>query len=362
MARIRTIKPELLEDERVAALSSHAFRLFIGCILLADDYGNLRAAPGRLAGQVFWRLLERQSVAVADVEGALAELVTEGPKDPKTGQPKPGLLVLYEVRGQIYAHIAGWEKHQRVDRPGAEHAPPPSDPDAEKINGFASVQNIRETHERFCKTLATDPDQDPDQDQDQYQENGAFAPPGSSDPDASEAHADGPLPGASQDQPEPTSAPASPAEGAANPPKPSPQQATLLLEPSLPTPEPPADAIFAHFVAGWRVAVNGKRAPVLNPARRKLVAARLRDGFSLDDLRAAADGIWRSQWHIDNGHATFDFVFRSLANVEKCMNMRASPTSRSTPSVQRGHADHAAWQETSRRLESEWTDDPELAF
>jgi two-component system sensor histidine kinase BaeS len=42
--RIRTIKPELLDDERTATLSDAAFRLFIGLILLADT------SPARVTG------------------------------------------------------------------------------------------------------------------------------------------------------------------------------------------------------------------------------------------------------------------------------------------------------------------------
>ena len=41
--RIRTIKPELLDDAVTAGLSDMAFRLFVSSIVLADDYGRLRA-------------------------------------------------------------------------------------------------------------------------------------------------------------------------------------------------------------------------------------------------------------------------------------------------------------------------------
>src|ERR1700730_17376455 len=95
--RIRSIKPELLEDERTAGLSHVAFRLFMGLILLSDDYGNLRATPALLAGSVFW------AQSVDDVVPVLQELVTAG------------LVRLYTVRGQRYGHLTGWARHQRVD-------------------------------------------------------------------------------------------------------------------------------------------------------------------------------------------------------------------------------------------------------
>ena len=52
--RIRTIKPELLEDDATAGLSDSAWRVFVSMLLLADDYGNLRANPMLLDAAIFW--------------------------------------------------------------------------------------------------------------------------------------------------------------------------------------------------------------------------------------------------------------------------------------------------------------------
>ena len=53
--RIRTIKSELLDDERTSnPVPTKRTDCFIGCILLADDHGNLSAAPARLTARVFW--------------------------------------------------------------------------------------------------------------------------------------------------------------------------------------------------------------------------------------------------------------------------------------------------------------------
>lgn len=112
--RIRTIKPELLDDVRTAGLSDCAFRLFIGMILLSDDHGNLRAQVGYLHGACFWAT----PVPRSDVQIALDELT------------EAELIVPYEVRGQAYVCLAGWKKHQRVDHPGKPRVPMPDDPDA----------------------------------------------------------------------------------------------------------------------------------------------------------------------------------------------------------------------------------------
>lgn len=113
MSRIRTIKPEILEDEKTAGLSHEGFRLFIGIISLADDHGLLRADAAWLNGQVFWSTPARNGLA--GVEERIDELAAAD------------LIQLYEVRGQRYMSIRGWSKHQRVDHPSKPRVPPPSE-------------------------------------------------------------------------------------------------------------------------------------------------------------------------------------------------------------------------------------------
>lgn len=140
-----------------------------------------------------------------------------------------------------------------------------------------------------------------------------------SEPTGSGSHSsdpEGPLPRATNHDSATTTEPA---------PVPRNGQATLLsLEPLPPTREHPADAVFARYVAGWRKHVGGKRAPILNDDRKKMVVRRLRDGLTIDDLLAAVEGVWRSQWHRDNQQTGFDLVVRSVANVEKFRDMPAT--------------------------------------
>lgn len=110
MARIRSIKPEILEDERTANLSDSAYRLFTSVIFLADDFGNLRGDSRWLTAQIWWSRREPPRVAPLLAELVEAELVT-----------------LYEVRGQTYMTIKKWAKHQRIDNAGKAKVPPPSE-------------------------------------------------------------------------------------------------------------------------------------------------------------------------------------------------------------------------------------------
>src|SRR6185312_11839658 len=94
--RIRSIKPEILDDEVAAGLSDAAWRLWVSLWVLADDHGNVRAGEKYLAAQV-WQDTSR------DVATPLLELVEKGRLHP------------YSVGGQRYVEIHAWDKHQRVD-------------------------------------------------------------------------------------------------------------------------------------------------------------------------------------------------------------------------------------------------------
>ncbi len=114
--RIRTLKPEILDDEKVAPLSDTAFRLFTSFVILADDHGNARADVRWLTGQVWWAHMEPPNVLHALVELCRASLID-----------------VYAVRGGTYVHLRGWEKHQRIDNAGKNRVPLPKDPDAHTI-------------------------------------------------------------------------------------------------------------------------------------------------------------------------------------------------------------------------------------
>src|SRR6188474_138020 len=150
--RIRSIKPEILDDSKCAALTHLEFRLFVGSWLIADDYGNLRGDPDYIRGQIVWGASESRETVAKALE-TLAGVT---------------LLVPYAVRGQPYLHIAGWDKHQKLDRPGKARMPGRDEADCEqKPLVETDSRDPRETHENIRETHATDlrpptSDQDPE--------------------------------------------------------------------------------------------------------------------------------------------------------------------------------------------------------
>lgn len=107
--RIRSIKPEWLEDELMMGCSACARVLSIGLILLADDYGNGRAHPALLRSRTLPLSTPSEFAAAMD------ELV------------EIRFVSIYDVDGQRYFSIRNWAKHQRVDKPGKPRVPAPEE-------------------------------------------------------------------------------------------------------------------------------------------------------------------------------------------------------------------------------------------
>jgi len=113
VSRIRSIKPEWLEDE-LALASLEARVLSVALIVMADDYGNGRAHPTLLASRVF--------------PGIIPELSAKALEELRLLR----YVILYDVEGQQYFSIRNWSKHQRVDKPSRAVIPAPPAEDKKK--------------------------------------------------------------------------------------------------------------------------------------------------------------------------------------------------------------------------------------
>jgi len=96
--RIRTIKPEFFEDEKLASLPPHARLLFIGLWGLADKNGVLEDRPTWIKAKIF----PYEEGDTVDVSRLLPHLVT--------GRH----LVRYVVDGRPLLMIRNFAKHQRI--------------------------------------------------------------------------------------------------------------------------------------------------------------------------------------------------------------------------------------------------------
>jgi len=107
--RIRSLKPELWQDEKIGRLSRDARLLFVGLITLADDDGRFRALPALILGHVF----PYDDDALKRLEKWMAELCALG------------LVVRYEADGMQYGELPGFRNHQRISKPRDSIIPPP---------------------------------------------------------------------------------------------------------------------------------------------------------------------------------------------------------------------------------------------
>jgi hypothetical protein len=137
--RIRSVKPEWLEDERLLAAGSEARMFSVALMLLADDHGRGRASEVILAGRVY----PGDPESLAKVRESLARL-------------SGWFVKLYEVRGQRYFSILNWKKHQKVDKPGKPLCPGPEE--AESPQEAALSRDPRETLAKAPETLAPETD------------------------------------------------------------------------------------------------------------------------------------------------------------------------------------------------------------
>jgi hypothetical protein len=144
------VKPEWLEDERLASVSDTARMVSIALIVLSDDYGNGRAHHLYLASRIW-------PYASGDPQDALRRL-----KDALTSLVSVGFLRLYEVKGQQYFSIRNWSKHQRVQHPSRPGVPGPEQADLHATSGADdAVSEVRaKPSGESTESLPTDLDLD----------------------------------------------------------------------------------------------------------------------------------------------------------------------------------------------------------
>ena len=100
MARIRTIKPEFWEDEKLAKLPVHARLLFIGTWNFADDNGALLANPVLMKSHIF----PYEDIGISTISEWIDMLVENR------------MLIRTTYNGKDYLVIRKFLIHQKINR------------------------------------------------------------------------------------------------------------------------------------------------------------------------------------------------------------------------------------------------------
>lgn len=112
--RIRTVKPEWLEDEALGDVSVGARFMSVALLMLVDDEGRAEASDRKLAAKIFMYEpdLEKKLAMTREYSRELASI---------------RYVTFYEVDGKRYLQINNFKKHQKIDRPSPSRLPAPED-------------------------------------------------------------------------------------------------------------------------------------------------------------------------------------------------------------------------------------------
>jgi hypothetical protein len=103
MARIRSIKPDMVQDVKLSSVSDGAERTFWRLVSQSDDAGLQIGTPRALLGSLY---PERPSVTESDLEGWLGELVAIG-----------SVALRETTDGVRVVQLVKWHRHQVIKKP-----------------------------------------------------------------------------------------------------------------------------------------------------------------------------------------------------------------------------------------------------
>lgn len=129
--RIRTIKPEMPQDDGVAKLSVTAELLFVRLISMADDEGRFEAPVNKIIGFAF---PHREAITPAKVRKMLHEIETQK------------MILRYEVDGLPYGVVRHFRRHQAIQKPTPSRLPEPPDREIVDANAPVSSSNYSRTN------------------------------------------------------------------------------------------------------------------------------------------------------------------------------------------------------------------------
>lgn len=134
----RIIKESICTSETLAQLSDFDFRLWVGLITQADDYGRGEARPAIVRGRVFPL---RDDVTLADVEASMRKMA------------EVGAITLYKVAGKKYYCFPTWANHQNIRSKRSKYpSPDEADPEEDCDEDVTLADNLQ-TDASKCKQM-----------------------------------------------------------------------------------------------------------------------------------------------------------------------------------------------------------------
>ena len=108
MARIRTIKPEHYDDEKMGNISIDANFLYIGMWVFSDDEGVIKGSPDWIRSKVFGNRPKVKTPKVIKLLKELENILTIFP---------------FSFKNERYYLLVNLRRHQRIDKPQESRLP-----------------------------------------------------------------------------------------------------------------------------------------------------------------------------------------------------------------------------------------------
>ena len=72
----------------------------------------------------------------------------------------------------------------------------------------------------------------------------------------------------------------------------------------------------------WKLTFNKADRTKLEGKRERAIRARLKEGYSADEIKTAIRNVSKSQWHIDNGQTDIELICRNQINLDKYLALK----------------------------------------
>lgn len=110
MARIRSIKPEFWDDEKMCALPRDVRLLYIGMWTFSDDFGVIKSSPIWLKSKIF----PYDEIQLSQFKKWLEMLERPGFSSPGGSV---AWALKFQANGEAFYYLPNFSRHQKVDHP-----------------------------------------------------------------------------------------------------------------------------------------------------------------------------------------------------------------------------------------------------
>ena len=97
-----------------------------------------------------------------------------------------------------------------------------------------------------------------------------------------------------------------------------------------------AECVWKHHLSWWQKVKGKGPAPKRSDKRLAMIKARLEDGFEVDQLCKALDGMWTKQHNLEGNYLSLDLVMRNPSQVELYEGFASVPSRQNDPRLRDG--------------------------